>query len=93
MYNSQSVNTLCSNSGCERSFVELCDTVIVDWSSRQREEESQVKLKISSYYLLPIFLGGLKQNGWFIFYERVHCNKAYRKIPKISPSMYKPLQI
>ena len=84
MYNSQSVNTLCSNSGCDRSFVELRDTVIVDWSSRQREEESQVKLKVSSYYLLPIFLGGggLKQNGWFIYvlcfkvvtaiYHRIH---------------------
>ena len=88
MYNSQSVNTLCSNSGCERSFVELRDTVIVDWSSRQREEESQVKLNISSYYLFPIFFfkgvggGGLKQNGWFIFvlcfkvvtaiYHRIH---------------------
>ena len=58
MYNCQSVNTLCSNSGCERSFVELRDIVILDWSSPQREEESQVKLKISSYYLLPIFFGG-----------------------------------
>ena len=66
MYNSQSVNTLCSNSGCERSFVELRDTVIVDWSSRQREEESQVKLKISSYYLLPIF-GGRATTKWLIY--------------------------